>query len=588
MSAIKKDRALQDAYDHRLFLRFLSYAGDHWICATGALLFVLLQIAFDLSLPYILREAIDGPISSGNEQGLYLYVGLFTGALVGHALARFLQTYLTNKTGQNMMHDLRSEIYSHLQETDVGYFDRTPVGRLVTRVSNDVESLQDLFTSGLIRSFADVLLIAGISIILLLMNWKLALITFSVVPLLVVISIWFRSHARELYRKTRKKLAKINSFLQETLNGINIIKIFRQEKSQNREFRDRNRDYRDEMIKTVFYYGIFYPAVHFVSYLATGLLIWYGGYSILEGTLTFGTFMAFWYYSKKYFRPLRNLSRRYNVFQSAMASSERIFRLLDRDPAISDPEQPEVEQPDFRDRITFRNISFAYEPDEPVIRNVSFKVHYGDQVALVGPTGAGKTTLINLLLRLYEPDEGQIQIDGTDIQNISKGGLRSLFGVIRQDVELFPRTVRENITLGKRVPEEEIHRALQYARATEFVEALPDQLDTVLGEEGETISRGQKQLLAFARIFVYDPRVLILDEATGSIDPETESRIQEGMNNLLQDRTGIIIAHRLSTIQDADRIFVIQDGRITERGALEELLAQKGVFADLYRSEMAS
>lgn len=577
---MEEDLAMKGEFDLSLLWRFMKYVGSHWLLLVGTLLIICVQIGLDLSLPYILKEAIDGPVKTGNFGGLYVYTGLFVGALLGNAIARFGQTYLTNLIGQNLMHDLRNDIFEHLQTLDVGYFDGQPVGRLVTRVSNDVESLQDLFTSGLVMTFSDILLIGGIASMLLYLNVTLALVTFSVLPLLFVVAWWFRKHARQLYRDTRKKLARVNAFIQERIIGVDVIKVFHREEEEFEKFREENRAYRDRMVDTVFYYGIFYPAISLVAYLVTALLVWYGGGLILAETLTIGTFLAFWYYCKKFFRPLRSITRRYNVFQSALASSERIFRLLDTDPEItSGANRSEVQ---FRDSIQFRDVYFSYEEDEPVLEGMNMEVNRGDTVALAGQTGEGKTTIINLLMRFYDPDQGSVQIDGVDIREMDLQRLRSLFGMVRQDIEMFTGTLRDNLTLGKEFPEERMEEVVDRSHLRVLVDRLPDGLDTMIGEEGANLSAGERQLLSIARVLLYDPEVIIFDEATGNVDAGTEKKVQEALRRTTGERTAILIAHRLSTISRADRVLVLKNGRIRERGTLEELEQKGEEFSRLY------
>lgn len=579
---MEQDKAMEGEFDLNLLLRFLTYIRPHIPVLLLAIGIIIIQIALDLSLPYLLREAVDGPIENQNYRGLYLYTGLFVGALLGNGLARFAQTYLTHLIGQNLMHDLRTDIFDHMQSLDVSYFDSQPVGRLVTRVSNDVESLQDLFTSGLVMTFSDLLLVLGIAGMLLYLNMELALITFTVLPFLAIIAWWFRRNARQLYRETRKKLARVNSFLQERLMGMDVIKVFNREEEEFDRFREENNEYRERMVDTVFYYGIFYPAIAFIGYMVTALLVWWGGGQILAGTLTLGTFLAFWYYTKKFFRPLRSITRRYNVFQSALASSERIFRLLDTEPSITSPEDPEPAV--FRDKIAFKNVHFAYEEDEPVLTGLHMKIHRGESIAIAGTTGAGKTTIINLLMRYYEPDRGEIRMDGTHIKHMKLPALRSLFGIVRQDIELFSGTLRENVTLGKEVKNGRIQEVVEKAHLTDVMDRLPEGLESSIGEEGASLSAGECQLLSIARVLLFDPELILFDEATGNVDAGTEKKVQNAIRHTTGNRTAILIAHRLSTISRADRVLVLKDGQIVEEGSPRELREKGQEFARLYET----
>jgi ATP-binding cassette subfamily B protein len=507
------------------------------------------------------------------------------------------------------MFDMRLQIYRHLQRIDLQFYDRNPVGRLMTRVTTDVDVLNDMFTSGVVSIFGDIFTLAGIMIVLVTMDWRLALVTFAVLPLIVLVTQWFRKNVRESYRTVRAWVARINAFLQEHITGMPTVQLFRREARTFDRFDTINRRHRDANIDSIFFYAVFYPAVEVIGALAAALIIWFGGRWTLQGTLTIGSLVAFLLYSGRFFRPISDMSEKFNVLQAAMASSERIFKLLDtrvkietrlatRDSRLAtegtEPSQSPIasRQPRPEGHIVFDQVWFAYNAADAgsggeadfVLRDVSFEVRPGERVGIVGATGAGKSTLINLLLRFYDVTRGRILIDGVDVRDMQLQDLRRLFSLVLQDVHLFSGTISENIRLGNAgITDEAIVRAAESVHAGRFIERLPAGYASAVAERGATLSVGQKQLLSFARALAFNPRILVLDEATSSVDTETELLIRDALHVLMAGRTTIAIAHRLSTIQDMDQILVLHKGKVRESGRHQELLAQRGIYYRLYQ-----
>jgi ATP-binding cassette subfamily B protein len=503
--------------------------------------------------------------------------------------------------GQKIMFDLRMQLVSHLHRLDLRFYDRNPVGRLMTRITTDVDVLNELFTSGVVSVFGDVFTLIGIMAVLVWMDWRLALAAFSVLPLIVGITHWFRVNARESYRTVRTWIARINAYLQERITGMATVQLYRRERRDFETFDEIDRTHRNANVQSIFYYAVFYPAVELVGALAASLILWVGGARIIfdgSDTLTLGALVAFLQYSQRFFRPISDLSEKFNILQGAMASSERIFGLLDTPIEIRSHSQLPTPNPQGGSAggnwegpgvIRFENVSFSYVEGEPVLKNVTFEVRPGERIGIVGATGSGKTTIVSLLLRFYDVQGGRITVDGADIRTIELADLRSLFGLVLQDVQLFAGTIAGNVRLGNdAISGEDVRRALDAVHASSFVDRLPQGLDSVVAERGSTLSVGQKQLLSFARALAFDPRVLILDEATSSVDTDTELLIRDALKVVMRGRTTIAIAHRLSTIQDMDRILVMHRGELRETGTHQELLALRGIYHRLYELQFES
>tara|TARA_B100001123_G_scaffold398750_1_gene483081 strand:+ start:3681 stop:5504 length:1824 start_codon:yes stop_codon:yes gene_type:complete len=582
MMAMDED-VIGKAYDSRHMRRLLGYLRPHRYSVVLALAAIVGHSMMQLTYPYLTKVAIDQHILTGDLTGFNQIVLLFLAILLASFLLEYLETYTMQMMGQRIMYDLRTQIYSHLQALDVQFYDRNPVGRLMTRVTTDVDALNDLFASGVIAVFRDVFTLLGIMVILLVMDWRLAVVAFSVLPLIAAVTHWFRKHARESYRRVRGWIARINSTLQESITGMTTIQLFRQEQLSFDKFEDLNRSHRDANVDSIFYYATFYPAVNFLGALATALIIWFGGGWTLENTLTLGSLVAFLQYSARFFRPISDLSEKFNILQSAMASSERVFGLLDTPVRIMNPvTTPEVAR-DQRGRITFDQVWFAYR-DEDVLRNVSFSIDPGERVGIVGATGSGKTTLINLLLRFYDVGRGTVSVDGVDVRRLPLSTLRRRFGLVLQDGYLFSGTIRDNVAMGQdHLDDDTILAMARHVHADRLIVRSTDGLDSRVVERGATLSTGEKQLLSFARALAYEPEILILDEATSNVDTDTEFLIQDGLRTLMKGRTTIAIAHRLSTVQDMDRVLVFHRGELRESGSHQELLALRGIYYRLYQ-----
>ena len=582
------DDVLGKAYDARLMRRLLGYLWPHRGYVALALAAIVAHSLVQLAPPYLTKLVIDAYIPAGDLSGLGTVAALYLATLVGSFVFEYLQTWTMQVTGQRIMFDLRMQLFSHLQRLDIRFYDRNPVGRLMTRVTTDVDVLNELFTSGVVAAVGDVFTLIGIMAVLTWMDWRLALVAFSVLPLIVLIAQWFRRNVRESYRMVRTWIARINAFLQERITGTATVQLFRREARDFAAFDEIDRTHRDANVNSIFYYAVFYPAIELVSALAASLILWYGGGRVVTDMLTLGSLVAFLQYSQRFFRPISDMSEKFNVLQGAMASSERIFALLDTPVEISsasaDPVRSVPRDAQRAGAIAFDSVSFAYVEGEPVLKNVSFRVEPGQRVAIVGATGSGKTTIVNLLLRFYDVQQGRITIDGVDIRAMDLETLRSMFGLVLQDVHLFSGTIGANVRLGHgEISDDQVREALAAVHAAPFVERMSDGLDTRVAERGATLSVGQKQLLSFARALAFDPRVLILDEATSSVDTDTEALIRDALKVIMRGRTTIAIAHRLSTIQDMDRILVLHKGELRESGTHQELLGHRGIYHRLYQ-----
>lgn len=583
------EESLGKAYDGVLMRRLLRYLKPYTRYVVAGIVLSIVVSAMEAIRPYFIKIAVDENIAQKDSQGLLHTTLLFFGVMLGRGLIQYANSYLTQWIGQRTIFDLRMEVFEHLQRLGLRFFDRNPIGRLITRVTNDIEVLNEMFSSGIVMVFSDVFTIIGILYFMFTMSWQLALVSLSVLPLLFYGTFLFRKKAREAYREVRIYIARINAFMQEHITGMMVDQVFNRESKAFAQFSKINAGHRDANIKSIFYYALFYPGVDLIGAIAVGLIIWYAGVGSLDGTITVGTVMAFLQFNEMFWRPIRDLSEKYNIMQTAMASSERVFRLLDDHTMIRDSAEA-VALPTVRGDIAFKNVWFSYsaaqdgkEPDW-VLRDLSFSIKAGEKVAIVGHTGAGKTSIISLLARFYDVQRGEILVDGIDIRAVKQADLRRHMAVVLQDVFLFSGDIATNIGLGNSaIPEDRIRAAARAVGAHRFIEQLPGLYHAEVKERGATLSVGQKQLISFARALAVHPRILILDEATSSVDTETEILIQQAIQKLLQGRTSIVIAHRLSTIQSADKILVMHKGELREAGTHQELLALGGLYYRLYQ-----
>ena len=584
---IHEDEVLGKAYDARLMRRLMGYLRPYTWQAVGALAAIIANSFLQLGQPYLTKLAIDQYIAQGDLSGLDWIALAFLWILVGSFALEYAQTYTMQLVGQRIMYDLRLQIFSHLQRLSIPYFDRHPVGRLMTRVTSDVETLNELFSSGVVTVFGDVFTLAAIMVMMLVTDWRLALVAFAVIPLVWLTVTLFRRSVRSAFRDIRIRLARLNAYLQEHLSGVRVVQLFGREQASSAEFRRINADHLEAHLRSITIYAIFFPVVEALSSIALALLLWYGGLRTLGGTLTVGVLAAFIQLTRRFFQPLQDLSEKFNLLQSAMASSERVFRLIDEPVTIPEPSSPRPLARPIRGEVVFDGVWFRYAPDGPwVLKNVSFTARPGEMIALVGHTGAGKTTVVSLLLRFYDAERGRITIDGVDIRDLSLSDLRGLIGFVQQDLFLFTGDILHNLTLDAPVAPSAAEQAARRVGASRFVERLPQGYGHVLGERGRNLSVGERQLLSFARALARDPHILVLDEATSSVDAEAEAQIQRAIEELMAGRTSVVVAHRLSTILHADEILVMHHGEIRERGSHRELLAQRGVYERLYQLQL--
>lgn len=623
MASIHEEEVLGKAYDSRLMKRLLIYLRPYRWQVVVALIAIVLKAVADVLGPYLTKVAIDKYLANHTEShslldrflsnrpltGIAQIAGMYVGILLFSFLLEFAQTYIMQWTGQKVMFDLRSQIFRHLQRLHIAFYDRNPVGRLVTRVTSDVDALNEMFTAGVVSIFEDIFVLAGIIAIMLNMSWRLALITFSVLPVIFFATSIFRKLVRDSYRRIRVAIARINAYLQEHVSGIVVLQLFNREKKSYEKFEKINWSHMDAFKDAIMAHAVYYPVVEVLSAIAIACVVWLGGKNVIQGTVTLGVLVAFMQYAQRFFRPIQDLSEKYNILQSAMASSERIFKLLDTPAEIVSP--PAVQAPAGAGRIEFDHVWFAYRTmaqaaeeaarkgeklrpgtadlhhaDEYdwVLRDVSFAIEPGETVAFVGHTGAGKTTIISLLLRFYDVQRGAIRIDGVDIRDMDLAELRRRYGVVLQDPFLFSGTVADNIRLGSRwIQDEAIEDAAEQVNVADFIRSLPGGFTEEVRERGSTLSTGQKQLISFARALAHNPKILILDEATSSVDTETEFRVREALTRMVEGRTSIVIAHRLSTIQRANKIVVMHKGQVREIGSHQQLLGQHGIYWKLYQ-----
>jgi len=579
----KDDEILGKAYDAKLMRRLLNYVKPYKKYVILAIMLNIIVAAIPSIRPLLSQIAVDDYIANKDYNGLLFVCMALFGTLILQAVVQYFLTYYTEYMGQKIIYDLRVQIFSHVQKLALRFFDKTPVGRTVTRVTNDVDSLSEMFSSGIVQVFSDIFVIVWIFIFMFSMSWNLSLVVLIVIPFLFYATFLFRKKVRETYRDVRLHLARLNSYMQEHVTGMNVVQTFAKEKEELKKFSSINNDYKAANIRSVFYYAVFFPVVELLSAITFGLIIWYGGGEVVQSKLTLGVLLAFFQYTEMFWRPVRDLSEKYNILQAAMASSERIFKLLDNDTMIKDPELPVTLQ-NIRGEIEFKNVCFAYNPGEYVLKNVSFKINPGETIAIVGATGAGKTSIINILTRFYDIEKGSITLDGIDIRTLEKRDLRKYISIVLQDVFLFSGSIKTNINLGNsEITDEKIIEASKTVGAHKFISQLPNGYDEEVKEKGATLSVGQRQLISFARALAHDPQILILDEATSSVDTETEILIQKAIEQLLVGRTSIVIAHRLSTIQNADKIIVMHKGEVKETGTHQELLVKRGIYYKLYQ-----
>ena len=587
MSTYKINKAEEEPLgkeiDSKLLKRLLSYFKPYkWYIVFTTLLTIIISALMAVR-PRLNQIAIDDKILKDDIPGLQVIVLILLATLILQGIIQYVMIYLTSWIGQKIIFDLRKKIFDHVINLNLKFFDKNPIGRLVTRVTNDVEVLYEVFSSGIVTAFGDVFMIIWILFFMFTLDVNLSLVTLAVLPLLIYATSVFRRKVRSSYRKIRVLLARLNAYIQERISGISIVQLFVKEKRTTDEFEVINRKHTEENKNNIFYYALFFPVIELLGAAAAGLIIWYGGGQVIQGMIQVGVLISFIQFTEMFFRPLRALSEKYNILQSAMASSERIFHLLDTKTLINDPQEPLTIE-NVKGRIDFKNVWFAYNHEDYVLRNVSFTINEGEKVAFVGATGAGKSTIINLLSRFYDVSEGEIMLDGIDIRKFKQKDLRKNIAVVLQDVFLFSGDIKSNIDLGNTlISSDMLNSSVKNVGLNNFIESLPDKLYHKVNERGSTLSVGQKQLISFARALSFNPKILILDEATSSVDTNTELLIQNAIKKLIEGRTSIIIAHRLSTIQNCDKIIVMHKGELREMGTHQELLEKNGLYYKLYQ-----
>ncbi len=579
----EQEEVLGKAYDARLMKRLIKYLKPYKKWVIIAIILTVGVALLSTVRPYLTKIAIDNYIVNKDAVGLRNIILILLGTLIFQGLLQYSMAYLTQWIGQKTILELRMKLFEHIQKFSMSFFDKNPVGRLVTRLTNDIEVLNEMFSSGIVMVFADIFIIGGILFFMFSLSWQLTLIALSVVIPLIYVTVIFRKKVRTAFRDARFYLAKMNSFLQEHISGILVVKIFSQEKKTLDDFKKINYDHTKANKKSVFYYSLFFPVIELIGAISGALIIWYGGGKAIEGVLTIGILIAFIQYSEMFFRPIRDLSEKYNIMQTAMASSERIFKLLDRQAVIIDPVKP-MALNDCKGIIQFKNVWFAYIKEDYVLKDISFNISQGEKVAFVGATGAGKSSIMNLLCRFYDAQKGEITIDGINIKDVMQHDLRNNIGLVVQDIFLFSDSITNNISLNNNsIPESKIKEAASIIGIDNFISKLPLGYGQNVKERGVTLSQGERQLITFARALAYNPKILILDEATSSVDTHSEILIQKAIDKLMEGRTSIIIAHRLSTIQKCDKIIVMHKGEIRETGTHQELLEIGGIYSKLYQ-----
>lgn len=573
-------------YDWPLFKRILGYLRPYRLLVVVSLLLLLAVSMLGLAGPYLTKVAIDDYIRAGKYEGLDRIALIYIAVLAGAFIFQFLQYTTMQYIGQKVMFDLRTQVFAHLHKMSFRFFDRNPIGKMMTRTVNDVEVLNEMLTSGLILVFSDLFTLVGIFLMLAWLDWRLMLMVCAVFPFLYLATQAYRIRARDALRKNRAHITSLNSTLEENLSGMTTVQLFNQENEQYRKFTEINREKLKEDLRSLHYNSIYLPSIDVFSAIGIGLVIWYGGGRLVQGEVLLGVLVAFLMYLQKFFEPIRDMAEKFNIIQTAMASSERIFELLDTPEELPNPERPQAVSR-IAGNIEFQNVWFSYNKDDYVLRDVSFSLKEGESLAIVGATGSGKSTVINTLLRFYDIQKGRITIDGVSLQEMSKQDLRRHMALVQQDVFLFSRNIIDNIRLGNTsLGLEEVESVAQSVHSHHFINNLPFKYEQELIERGSSLSMGQRQLLSFARALAFDPRILILDEATSNVDTETERQIQDAIHKLMEGRTSIIIAHRLSTLKTVDKVLVLKQGQVQEFGTRQELLRNKGIYYDLLKLQL--